>query len=122
MASPTRSTPRRRPGSRRESPTYRRPAWTDRPATRSSSPTIAACSGFGCRSATRDSTGTTRSPSRSSPLSSASCSALLPGPWPVRAAARTAISEYIESRFNLRRLHSSLGHRSPAEYETALSA
>ncbi|MFC5668992.1 hypothetical protein [Streptomyces incanus] len=43
-------------------------------------------------------------------------------PWPGRAAAHTAICEWIESRYTLRRLHSSLGHRSPAEYETVLAA
>uniref|UniRef100_UPI003F4935A2 IS3 family transposase n=1 Tax=Streptomyces sp. CA-141956 TaxID=3240051 RepID=UPI003F4935A2 len=43
-------------------------------------------------------------------------------PWPSRAAARTAIFEWIESWYNLHRLHSSLGYRSPAEYEAALAA
>ncbi|MFE5941904.1 integrase core domain-containing protein [Streptomyces sp. NPDC056480] len=43
-------------------------------------------------------------------------------PWPSRAAARTATFEWIESWYNLHRLHSSLGYRSPAEYETALAA
>ncbi|MFF5030322.1 IS3 family transposase [Streptomyces collinus] len=43
-------------------------------------------------------------------------------PWPSRAAARTDIFEWIESWYNLHRLHSSLGYRSPAEYETALAA
>ncbi|MFJ7272047.1 integrase core domain-containing protein [Streptomyces sp. NPDC099050] len=43
-------------------------------------------------------------------------------PWLSRAAARTAIFEWIESWYNLHRLHSSLGYRSPAEYETALAA
>ncbi|MFE3143947.1 IS3 family transposase [Streptomyces scopuliridis] len=42
--------------------------------------------------------------------------------WPTRAAARTAIFDFIESWYNLHRLHSSLGYRSPAEYETALAA
>ncbi|WAZ26663.1 integrase core domain-containing protein [Streptomyces cinnabarinus] len=42
--------------------------------------------------------------------------------WPSRAAARTAILDFIEGWYNLHRLHSSLGYRSPAEYETALSA
>ncbi|WP_441247944.1 IS3 family transposase [Kitasatospora sp. McL0602] len=37
--------------------------------------------------------------------------------WPTRAAAHAAIFEFIESWFNLRRLHSSLDYRSPAEYE-----
>ncbi|WP_329449181.1 IS3 family transposase (plasmid) [Streptomyces sp. NBC_01426] len=43
-------------------------------------------------------------------------------PWPSRAAAHTAIFEWIESWYNLHRLHGSLGYRSPAEYETALAA
>ncbi|MFG2639333.1 IS3 family transposase [Streptomyces sp. NPDC048362] len=43
-------------------------------------------------------------------------------PWPSRAAAHTAIFEWIESWYNLHRLHSSLGYRSPAEYETILAA
>lgn len=42
--------------------------------------------------------------------------------WPSRAAARIAIFEWIESWYNLHRLHSSLGYRSPAEYETTLAA
>ncbi|MEU6260987.1 IS3 family transposase [Streptomyces sp. NPDC047043] len=42
--------------------------------------------------------------------------------WSSRAAARTAIFEFIEGWYNLHRLHSSLGYRSPAEYETALAA
>ena len=41
--------------------------------------------------------------------------------WPSRAAARTAIFDFIEGWYNLHRLHSSLGYRSPAEYETALA-
>ncbi|MFD9123968.1 integrase core domain-containing protein [Kitasatospora sp. NPDC059571] len=43
-------------------------------------------------------------------------------PWPGRGAARTAIFEWIEGWHNMRRLHSSLGYRSPAEYETVLAA
>jgi transposase InsO family protein len=42
--------------------------------------------------------------------------------WPNRAAAHTAIFDFIEGRYNLHRLHSSLGYRSPAEYESALAA
>ena len=42
--------------------------------------------------------------------------------WPSRAEARTAIFEFVEGWYNLHRLHSSLGYRSPAEYETALAA
>lgn len=37
--------------------------------------------------------------------------------WPTRAAARRGIFEYIEGFYNRRRLHSSLGYRSPADYE-----
>jgi putative transposase len=42
--------------------------------------------------------------------------------WPNRAAAHTAIFDFIEGWYNLHRLHRSLGYRSPAEYETALAA
>ncbi|WEH37242.1 IS3 family transposase [Streptomyces sp. AM 4-1-1] len=42
--------------------------------------------------------------------------------WPSRAAAHTAIFDFIEGWYNLHRLHSSLGYLSPAEYETALAA
>jgi transposase InsO family protein len=42
--------------------------------------------------------------------------------WPSRATAHTAIFDFIEGWYNLHRLHSSLGYRSPAEYETALAA
>ncbi|MFD5111902.1 IS3 family transposase [Streptomyces sp. NPDC058391] len=42
--------------------------------------------------------------------------------WPTRTAARTAIFDFIESWYNLHRLHSSLGYLSPADYETALAA
>jgi putative transposase len=37
--------------------------------------------------------------------------------FPTRQAARTAIFEYLETFYNARRLHSSLGYRSPADYE-----
>ena len=37
--------------------------------------------------------------------------------WATRAQARSAIVDYIEVFFNRRRLHSSLGYLSPADYE-----
>jgi putative transposase len=37
--------------------------------------------------------------------------------WPSRQVVRTAIFEYIEGFYNLRRRHSALGHLSPSEYE-----
>jgi hypothetical protein len=43
-------------------------------------------------------------------------------PWPSRSFARTAVFEWIEGWYNLHRLHSSLGYRSPADYEAALAA
>ncbi|MER6143084.1 IS3 family transposase [Streptomyces sparsogenes] len=43
-------------------------------------------------------------------------------PWPNRAAAHTAIFEWIESWYNLHRLHSTLGYRSPIAYEAPLAA
>ncbi|WP_242330873.1 IS3 family transposase [Streptomyces formicae] len=42
--------------------------------------------------------------------------------WPSRAAAHTAIFGFIEGWYNLHRLRSGLGYRSPADYETALAA
>jgi putative transposase len=42
--------------------------------------------------------------------------------WPSRAAAHTAIFDFIEGWYNLHRLHSSLDYRSPADYETAHAA
>ena len=40
--------------------------------------------------------------------------------WPTRAQARRPIVDYIEVFFNRRRLHSSLGYLSPAEYEARM--
>ena len=37
--------------------------------------------------------------------------------WPTRSGLRAAVFEYIEGWYNTRRLHSSLGYLSPAEYE-----
>ena len=37
--------------------------------------------------------------------------------WPTRAAARTAIFEYIEGWYNPRRRHSTLGYLTPIEFE-----
>jgi hypothetical protein len=37
--------------------------------------------------------------------------------WPTRAAARTAIFEYIEGWYNPRRRHSTLGYLSPVKFE-----
>ncbi len=41
-------------------------------------------------------------------------------PWPTLAALRTATFEFIEGWYNTRRLHSSLGYRSPADYEATI--
>jgi putative transposase len=38
-------------------------------------------------------------------------------PWQTRATLRDAVFEYIEGWYNTRRLHSSLGYLSPADYE-----
>jgi putative transposase len=38
-------------------------------------------------------------------------------PWPTRAGLRGAVFEYIEGWYNTRRLHSTLGYLSPAQYE-----
>jgi putative transposase len=39
--------------------------------------------------------------------------------WPTRAAARSAVFEYIEAFYNRERRHSTLGNLSPADYESA---
>ena len=39
--------------------------------------------------------------------------------WPTRESARVAIFEYIETFYNPKRRHSSLGYLSPVEYEQA---
>jgi transposase InsO family protein len=38
-------------------------------------------------------------------------------PWPTRAELRTEVIDYIETFYNRRRRHTTLGHRSPADYE-----
>ncbi|MFE0645973.1 integrase core domain-containing protein [Streptomyces sp. NPDC058877] len=43
-------------------------------------------------------------------------------PWPGRSAARTALFEWIESRYDVQRLHSSLGYRTAADYEATPAA
>jgi putative transposase len=40
--------------------------------------------------------------------------------WPSRAAARTALFEYLELFYNRQRRHSSLGYLSPAEFERGI--
>jgi putative transposase len=42
---------------------------------------------------------------------------ILDADWATRAAARTAIAAFIEGWYNRERRHSSLGYRSPVEYE-----
>jgi transposase InsO family protein len=39
--------------------------------------------------------------------------------WPTRTGLRRAVFEYIEGWYNTRRLHSTLGYLSPAQYEAA---
>ena len=67
-----------------------------------------------CRSAARASAGTTPWPRASSPRSRASSST--PGPGPPGPAACRAVVEYI-AWYNGTRLHSTLGYRSPADFE-----
>ena len=42
--------------------------------------------------------------------------------WPTRAVLRRAVFDYIEGWYNTRRLHSSLGYCSPAEYENLIES
>ena len=42
--------------------------------------------------------------------------------WPTRAAAKSAIFEYIEVFYNRERRHSTLGNLSPADYEAGHAA
>ena len=42
---------------------------------------------------------------------------LHPACWATRAEARAAIADYIDRFYNVRRLHSTLGYRSPADFE-----
>jgi hypothetical protein len=41
--------------------------------------------------------------------------------WPTMSMARQAVVEWIQSFYNLQRMHSSLGYRTPAAYEVALA-
>ena len=41
-------------------------------------------------------------------------------PWPTIDGLRRAVFDYIEGRYNTRRLHSSLGYMSPARYEALI--
>ena len=41
-------------------------------------------------------------------------------PWSTRVGLRAAMFDFIEGWYNTRRLHSSLGYRSPAEYEATI--
>jgi transposase InsO family protein len=50
-------------------------------------------------------------------LSTLKCELIHRYAWPTRARARSAIFRYIEGWYNPRRLHSSLGYVSPADYE-----
>ena len=55
-------------------------------------------------------------------FSSLKAELLPPRPWPDAAAAHVAIAHYIEQFYNQRRLHSTLGYRSPSAFEAALEA
>lgn len=41
--------------------------------------------------------------------------------WPTKSSVHTAVFEYIESWYNIRRRHSTLGYQSPADYEASLN-
>ena len=47
---------------------------------------------------------------------------LAPNTWPTRTAARGAIADYIDRFYNVRRLHSTLAYRSPADFEARFKA
>jgi putative transposase len=46
---------------------------------------------------------------------------LHPATWDTRAEARAAVADYIERFYNCRRLHSTIGYRSPADFEAQLT-
>ena len=43
------------------------------------------------------------------------------GPWANETAARAAVGDYIHGFYNQLRRHSTLGHRSPVEFEAGQS-
>ena len=47
---------------------------------------------------------------------------LQPSTWETRAEAHRTLTAYIDDFYNTRRLHSTLGYRSPADFEAALKA
>lgn len=40
--------------------------------------------------------------------------------WPTRSSAQRALCEYIEVWYNNKRLHASLGYKTPAQYESEM--
>ena len=42
--------------------------------------------------------------------------------WKTREEARAAVFKYIETWYNTQRIHSTLGYRSPADFEAEMSA